>query len=71
MIAAKVIKRDGSVAGFDRSKIENAIRKANAAVSEEDRISEEKLAEIAKGIEQRRRPRYLVEDIQDLSLIHI
>ncbi len=66
MIAAKVIKRDGSVAGFDRSKIENAIRKANAAVSEEDRISEEKLAEIAKGIEQRRRPRYLVEDIQDM-----
>ena len=30
----KVIKRDGSTVEFDRSKIENAIRKANAAVDE-------------------------------------
>ena len=36
----KVIKRDGSTVEFDRSKIENAIRKANAAVDENERIED-------------------------------
>ena len=46
----KVIKRDGSTVSFDRSKIENAIRKANEAVEESERISEDKIIEIAKKI---------------------
>ena len=47
----KVIKRDGSTVEFNRIKIENAIRKANEAVEEQDRITEEKIVEIAKKIE--------------------
>ena len=62
----KVIKRDGSTVSFDRSKIENAIRKANGAVEEQERIEEEKIVEIAGYIESRKRPRLLVEDIQDM-----
>ena len=62
----KVIKRDGSTVSFDRSKIENAIRKANEAVEESERISEDKIIEIAKKIEAKNRPRLLVEDIQDM-----
>lgn len=62
----KVIKRDGSTVNFDRAKIENAIRKANAAVEEEERIEEEKIIEIADYIQARKRPRLLVEDIQDM-----
>ena len=62
----KVIKRDGSTVEFNRIKIENAIRKANEAVEEQDRITEEKIVEIAKKIEAKNRPRLLVEDIQDM-----
>lgn len=62
----KVIKRDGSTVNFDRSKIEVAIRKANAAVEESERIEEKKVIEIADYIENRKRPRLLVEDIQDM-----
>ena len=35
----KVIKRDGSVVEYDRSKIVTAIQKANAEVAEEERLS--------------------------------
>jgi ribonucleoside-triphosphate reductase (formate) len=62
----KVIKRDGSTVDFDKSKIENAIAKANLAVDEDERISEAKIHEIAKSIEAKNRPRLLVEDIQDM-----
>jgi ribonucleoside-triphosphate reductase len=62
----KVIKRDGSTVDFDRSKIENAIRKANAAVDEDQRLAEDKIRQIALYIESRKRPRMLVEDIQDM-----
>ena len=62
----KVIKRDGSTVDFDRSKIENAIRKANSAVEEAERIEEAKIVEIAGYIESKKRPRLLVEDIQDM-----
>ena len=62
----KVIKRDGSTVSFDRSKIENAIRKANSAVEEAERIEEAKIVEIAGYIESKNRPRLLVEDIQDM-----
>ncbi len=62
----KVIKRDGRTVDFDRSKIESAIRKANANVEESQRISDEKIRQIALYIESKQRPRLLVEDIQDM-----
>ena len=62
----QVVKRDGTTVLFDRSKIIAAIRKANASVNEEERISEEKIEEIAQYIERRNRGRLLVEDIQDM-----
>lgn len=62
----KVIKRDGRTVDFDRSKIENAIRKANDNVEENQMLSEEKIHQIALYIESKQRPRLLVEDIQDM-----
>lgn len=62
----KVIKRDGRTVDFDRSKIENAIRKANDNVEENQRLSEERIHQIALYIESKQRPRLLVEDIQDM-----
>ena len=62
----KVIKRDGSVVDYDRSKIAIAIGKANAEVPQEDRLSQEGIDAIIDRIEGLKRPRMLVEDIQDL-----
>lgn len=62
----KVIKRDGSTADYDRSKIFHAISKANTAVEPEEQISAEKIEEIIQYIEHKNRPRLLVEDIQDM-----
>ena len=66
MSAIKVIKRDGTVVDYDRSKIVIAIEKANAEVPEEDRIQEARIDSIIDSIEARRRQRLLVEDIQDM-----
>ena len=62
----KVIKRDGSIVDYDRSKINTAIQKANAEVPEEDRLSQDRIDAIIDRIEDLKRPRMLVEDIQDL-----
>lgn len=62
----KVIKRDGSTVDFDRSKIVLAISKANNAVDEQYRVTDEKIEEIVSGIESKHRQRVLVEDIQDM-----
>ena len=62
----KVIKRDGTTVEFDRSKIAKAIRKANEAVEPEHRVSEEQIEQIVRNIENKKRSRLLVEDIQDL-----
>jgi ribonucleoside-triphosphate reductase len=62
----QVVKRDGSIVAFDRSKIVSAIHKANNSVDEEERISEDKIEQIAQCIERRHRNRLLVEDIQDM-----
>ncbi|MCI9567127.1 MAG: anaerobic ribonucleoside-triphosphate reductase, partial [Lawsonibacter sp.] len=62
----KVIKRDGTSVDYDRSKIVTAIEKANAEVAEEDRLSRTDIDAIIDGIEALKRPRILVEDIQDL-----
>lgn len=62
----KIIKRDGREVDYDRSKIITAINKANAEVSEEEKISEEKIEQIVRYIEDRNKKRMLVEDIQDI-----
>ena len=62
----KVVKRDGHIVDFDRSKIVTAIRKANAEVDPEEKISDEKIETIVHGIETKKRKRILVEDIQDI-----
>ena len=62
----KVIKRDGTIVDYDRSKIVTAIEKANQEVLEADRIDRESIDAIIDEIEAMKRPRMLVEDIQDL-----
>ena len=62
----KVIKRDGTIVDYDRSKIVTAIEKANAEVPAADRIDRAHIDAIIDGIEALKRPRMLVEDIQDL-----
>ncbi len=62
----QVVKRDGTIVAFDRSKIIAAICKANASVEEEEQISQAQIEEITQSIERRHRSRLLVEDIQDM-----
>lgn len=62
----KVIKRDGTTADFDRSKIVKAIGKANLAVDFEDRVTDAQIEKIVDEIAGRHRTRLLVEDIQDM-----
>ena len=64
----QVIKRDGSIVAFDRTRIVEAIRKANATVDPDEGITEADIEEITASIESRsrKRQRILVEDIQDL-----
>ena len=62
----KVIKRDGKTVDFDRMKIVVAIQKANAAVDEEFRVTQEQIDAIADSVQALQRPRLLVEDIQDM-----
>ena len=62
----KVVKRDGHIVDFDRSKIVVAIQKANAEVEPEEKVCDAKIEEIVHGIETKKRKRILVEDIQDI-----
>ncbi len=62
----KVVKRDGHIVDFDRSKIVVAIQKANAEVEPEEKVCDAKIEEIVQGIENKKRKRILVEDIQDI-----
>ena len=61
-----VIKRDGRGVEYDRNKIIRAIEKANAEVESSERITNEKIIEIVNHIEEKKRKRMLVEDIQDI-----
>ena len=63
----QVVKRDGAIVGFDRSKIAIAIQKANNSVDEADRVSDEQIEQIIQFIESRHKERLLVEDIQTWS----
>ena len=62
----KVIKRDGHIVDYSPDKIENAIKKANAEVDEEDRVTDTQIKNIIKYIEGLKKKRMLVEDIQDI-----
>ncbi len=62
----KVVKRDGNIVDFDRSKIVVAIQKANAEVEPEEKVTDAKIESIVHGIETKKRKRILVEDIQDI-----
>ncbi len=63
----QVIKRDGRVVDYDRSKIKVAIEKANNDVEkQEEKASKEDIKSILKYIEGLKKSRLLVEDIQDI-----
>ena len=63
-----IIKRDGTEVGFDSIKIFNAISKANAKMSEENKLTSEQIAEITQSVVHRceQHPSIVsVEDVQD------
>ena len=62
----KIIKRDGTIADYNPEKIRIAISKANTEVEDKDQASEEEISKIIKYIEKLKKPRILVEDIQDI-----
>ncbi len=61
----KVIKRDGKIVDYDRSKIRIAIEKANSEVDPKERATSKQIDNIIKYIEDMKKKRMLVEDIQD------
>ena len=61
----KVIKRDGKIVDYDRAKIKIAIEKANKEVEPKERATEKQIENITKHIEDLKKKRMLVEDIQD------
>ena len=62
----KVIKRNGQIVDYSPDKIEAAILKANLEVEEEDQASTTQIRNIIKYIENLKKKRILVEDIQDI-----
>ena len=62
----KVIKRDGHMVEYCPEKIEEAIKKANLEVEEDDQVSSVQIKNIIKYIERLGKKRILVEDIQDI-----
>ena len=62
----QVIKRDGKIVDFDKSKIRIAIEKANKEVKQKERASKDEINEIINYIEELDKKRILVEDIQDI-----
>ncbi|MCI9176444.1 MAG: anaerobic ribonucleoside-triphosphate reductase [Lachnospiraceae bacterium] len=65
----KIIKRSGKEAGFDASKIIDAVNKANREVTESDRLTKEQVEAIAERISgfcETMERIYNVEEIQDM-----
>lgn len=62
----KIIKRDGRVVEYDKSKIEKAIGKANAEVRPLQRVNKEQIADIIAYIEGLGKNKMQVEDVQDI-----
>lgn len=62
----KVIKRDVNIVEYNPEKIKTAIKKANEEVSRRDRANEKEIQEIIDYVEDLKKSRILVEDIQDI-----
>ena len=62
----KVIKRDGTIVEYNPEKIRIAIQKANREVSKKEKATDEQIQEIINYIEELKKSRILVEDIQDI-----
>ena len=62
----KVIKRDGRIVDYDRSKIRIAIEKANKEVTKKEKATKEDINNVIEYIEELGKKRILVEDIQDI-----
>ena len=62
----KVIKRDGRVVDYDRTKVAVAIEKANKEVRKKEKATKEDIKAITEYIEEINKKRILVEDIQDI-----
>ena len=62
----KIIKRDGTIVDYDPEKIRIAIGKANNEVSKKEKATEEDINNIIGYIEDLKKSRILVEDIQDI-----
>ena len=62
----KVIKRDGRIVDYDKTKIKIAIEKANNEVSKNEKATKEDINTIIEYIEELNKKRILVEDIQDI-----
>ena len=62
----KIIKRDGSIVDYNPEKIRIAIKKANNEVSRKEKATEAEIDEIITYIEDLKKSRILVEDIQDI-----
>lgn len=62
----KVIKRDGRIVDYDRSKIQISIEKANKEVKINERATKDDIKGIIYYIEDLNKKRILVEDIQEV-----
>ncbi len=62
----KIIKRDGRVVDYDRTKISTAIEKANKEVRGREKATKEEIKGIIEYVEEMGKKRMLVEDIQDI-----
>ena len=62
----KIIKRDGTIVEYDAEKIRVAIGKANAEVPSKEKVTKDEIENIIKYIEDLKKSRMLVEDIQDI-----
>ena len=62
----KVIKRNGNIVEFDKTKIENAIKKANNEVKQKDKANQQEINEIINYIINLNKKQIPVEEIQDI-----
>ena len=62
----KIVKRDGKIVEYDPEKIRIAIKKANHDVADNDAATDLEINKIIKYIENLKKKRLLVEDIQDI-----
>ena len=62
----KVIKRDGRIVDYDKSKIKIAVEKANREVVKKEQATNQDIKIITDYIEELGKKRILVEDIQDI-----